>query len=119
MKKSHEKTILRNLYLLANHLGKQARNRSNDLFRKEETPHWHWKDQGTADAYESICFYLMRPDLIEGMDSNKIFNETELVPSWLQDVRPKLKPLDTTEAKNNADWVKERRAALRAMRKKS
>ena len=119
MKKSYEKTILRNLYLIANHHGKQARFRSNDSIRKEEAPHWHWQDQGTANAYEAICFYLMRPELIEGMDYNKIFGETELVPSWLQDVRSKLKPLDATEEKNNADWVKERRAALRAIRKKS
>lgn len=79
------KTMLRNLYLLAKHHAKLNRGLSNDLIRRENDPVQSGKDAGSADAYEAIVFFLTRPEILSGMDYNKIFQETELVPNWLQE----------------------------------
>lgn len=80
-----DRRLLRNLYLLAKHHSKLNRVLSNDLIRRENDPVQSGKDAGAADAYEAIVFFLTRPEILSGMDYNKIFQETELVPSWLQD----------------------------------
>jgi hypothetical protein len=80
---NYEKKILRHLYLLAKYHADQSRMRSNDLIRKEDSPNLHHHDRGLADAYESICFYLLRPELLENMDYNKIMKTNYTPPSWL------------------------------------
>ena len=81
----NNKTLLRNLYLLAKWHGDQNRFRANDLMRKEYDPELHWQDKGLADAYESIAFYLLRPDVLEKMDYNKIMKVHMQIPNWLKD----------------------------------
>lgn len=85
MTAADHKTMLRNLYLLAKHHSKLNRGLSNDLIRRENDPVQSGKDFGRADAYEAIVFYLTRPEILSDMDYNKIFQETESVPNWLQE----------------------------------
>ena len=82
---NEDRRMLRNLYLLARHHAKLNRGLSNDLIRRENDPVQSGKDAGLADAYEAIVFFLTRPEILSGMDYNKIFQETELVPNWLQE----------------------------------
>lgn len=81
---SDEKTILRNLYLMAKRHAKLNRGLANDLIRREHDPMQSGKDSGAADAYEGIVFLLLRPELLSNMDYNEIFRENEPVPNWLQ-----------------------------------
>jgi hypothetical protein len=79
------KSILRNLYLMTEHHAQMNRMNANDLIRAERYPHFHWQDKGLADAYEGIRFFLLRPELLENLDYNKIMKENTSVPNWLQD----------------------------------
>lgn len=79
----NNKKILRNLYLLAKYHAQENRLRANDLVRRERSSELHWQDKGLADAYEVIVFYLLRPELIEKMDYNKIMKTNIDVPYWL------------------------------------
>lgn len=82
--KPNNKTILRNLYLLANHHAKLNRGLSNDLIRREYDPVQSGKDAGAADAYDAIKFFLERPEILSNMNYNEIFHENEIVPNWLK-----------------------------------
>ena len=81
----NNKKLLRNLYLLARYHANQNRLRANDLIREESAPELHWQDKGLADAYEAIAFYLLKPDLLDRIDYNKIMKANIRVPSWLED----------------------------------
>jgi hypothetical protein len=79
-----KKQLLRHVYFMVKYLGDQARLRSNDLLKKEDDPYQSGKDAGAADAYESIVFHLQRPELLIGLDYNKINKAGITPPHWLQ-----------------------------------
>ena len=81
MNNMNNKKLLRNLYLMAKYHATENRMRSNQLDRDDYIRN---KDVGLADAYEAITFFLLRPEILENMDYNKIMKVKNPIPNWLK-----------------------------------